>query len=276
MFREGAGHAVLPGWPEPVPVRPGCVVVAMPRQALGMRPDGTVTLSRVFLSPDYLMDQVRYQHPLEAFDSASARMVWDRQFAHPCQVVRLPAHRLGEVHGWLDGLSRATGDHSILANHFQTQQWTMGILGEVMPLLKPRPGEERGAQAALPGLDEVRFLAPCVSRALTWIERRYRDPWPLAELAEAVGMSPRGLTKAFSKCLGQSPLEVRDELRVRELGRLLAQTDTTVLEAALSVGWASDDQAVARFKRARGVTPMVWRDRFRQTAIGGGTVDLAL
>jgi len=258
VVRHGTGQMLLPGHARPVPVRPGSVVVARPRTQLEVSADGTMSMSRVFLSPEFVAEQVCRNHRGLAFDQASAQVLWRGRFPDPCQMVQLPAHQEAPVHDSLDALADATARQAVVSSHFFSQTWMMGVLAAVMPLLRLN-GPEVSGQAMLPGLEPVGFLAPVIQQTIAWVEEHFRETWRLSDLAALASLSQSGLLKAFHLGVGKTPIGLRDELRVQELARLMCQTTLTVPEAAALVGWKAPDQAVARFRAAYGLMPSAWR-----------------
>ncbi|WP_232666476.1 GlxA family transcriptional regulator [Pseudonocardia sp. TRM90224] len=76
-------------------------------------------------------------------------------------------------------------------------------------------------------------LADTVHRALDVLDARFADPLPLDELAAALGVSPRTLTRRFHAATGTTPLRYQHELRLEKAGELQAQ------------GWSQDAAARA-------------------------------
>ena len=84
-------------------------------------------------------------------------------------------------------------------------------------------------------------------------------PHTLAELARLVHLSPRGLSRAFDRAIGLSPLEYQQRLRLEQARLLLAETDLTVRNVAARCGFA-DERHLRRLCRARfGAPPSALR-----------------
>jgi transcriptional regulator GlxA family with amidase domain len=90
-------------------------------------------------------------------------------------------------------------------------------------------------------------LSDQVHRAQELIDTRYASPLRLAELAAAVGVSERTLTRRFTRTIGLTPLRYQQTLRVERAETLIAQ-GSTVESAARSVGF--DDARMLRRLRA--------------------------
>ena len=125
-------------------------------------------------------------------------------------------------------------------------------------------------------------LAVCVLRAFADPERRIRrrsglpafraraivrhmrdnlaEPFSLAELASVAEMSPFHFSRVFSRSMGCSPQRYFTGLRITEAQRLLRETDRSVLEIGLAVGYSSPSHFAQTFQRATGVAPSRYRD----------------
>lgn len=75
-------------------------------------------------------------------------------------------------------------------------------------------------------------------------------PHTLAELARLVHLSPRGLTRAFDRATGLSPLEYQQRLRLEQARTLLTETDLSVRKVAARCGFA-DERHLRRLFRVR-------------------------
>ena len=91
-------------------------------------------------------------------------------------------------------------------------------------------------------------LSDVAHRTQDLIDARYADRLPLAELADAVGVSERTLTRAFATATGLTPLRYQQELRLERAEHLISH-GATVEAAARTVGF--DDARMLRRLRAR-------------------------
>ena len=82
----------------------------------------------------------------------------------------------------------------------------------------------------------------------------------LPAVAEAVGMSYFHFSRAFKQSMGVSPNNYLVERRVERAKKLLAETDTPVVETALRVGFASQSHFTTTFRRLVGTTPKAYRE----------------
>ena len=246
-----------------VAVRPGDVVVVMPMIAVGIIPDGRMTVTWVFLTLDYLIEQATRLRPDALSDHLVARIyAKDYLTSDPVRVVALPPSEITGVHQCGDDLVGLTHSGLIVGNVFLHSQPMMSIFAVVMPLINHPDGcrcgsaEQTGRLSS--GSDPQAGLAPAVATALVWIRAHFREAYSLDMLAQAAGLSRRGLTRSFEAQVGKSPQMVRDELRLDEFCRSLVMSTLSIVQAAKRVGW-SPDQARRMLLRVTGLTPTQWR-----------------
>ncbi|MGW4895898.1 GlxA family transcriptional regulator [Kitasatospora sp. NPDC004240] len=118
-------------------------------------------------------------------------------------------------------------------------------VARAMVVYARRNGDERQSSAMLRHRAHV---SDAVHRAQDLIDARFAEGLALAELARAVGVSERTLTRRFDAATGLSPLRYQQELRLERAEHLIAQGATTE-SAALAVGF--QDARMLRRLRAR-------------------------
>jgi AraC family carnitine catabolism transcriptional activator len=80
-----------------------------------------------------------------------------------------------------------------------------------------------------------------------------------AELAQAAGLTVRGMERAFDRHVGVSPQRHYRRLRLERARALLETGDLRVLEVALATGFDSASALARHFRAAFGVTPSALR-----------------
>lgn len=91
----------------------------------------------------------------------------------------------------------------------------------------------------------------------------------LVDLAEAVDVSSQHLSEYFSKVLGKNFFAYINELRTAEAERLLGDPgsqDLSILDIAFASGFNSKSTFNASFKKNRGISPSVCREKTRQAS----------
>jgi AraC-like DNA-binding protein len=126
---------------------------------------------------------------------------------------------------------------------------TGDIIG-IMGLLRPFSGH-----ADLPSAHQE--MVPAVQHIRTHFRRRI----DLADLAKAVGLSPRQLQRKFRQTLGLSPQELLIKTRVMAASRALREGDASIAEIATECGFYDQSSFTEHFRRYMGQTPL----RFRKT-----------
>ena len=131
----------------------------------------------------------------------------------------------------------------------------------------------RGLNGTVVGLAGVRFPveSPAVQRgrfkklgpALKALEERHREQISMAELAELVGMSSTHFNRQFAQLLGISPTRLLHAMRLDRSRQLLTETDWTIGQIAVEVGYFDQSHFTRRFRQYCGVTPRSYRERFR-------------
>ena len=122
---------------------------------------------------------------------------------------------------------------------------------------------------AVTGNERRCFLGSGIHRrravdAALWIDAHSHDVITLEDGAKAADMSPFHFLRVFAKVLGVTPHQYLVRCRLRHAARLLSDSEQSVTEIALQVGFGDLSNFVRTFRRAAGVSPR----GFRQMASG--------
>ncbi|WP_064694792.1 helix-turn-helix domain-containing protein [Rhizobium aegyptiacum] len=82
----------------------------------------------------------------------------------------------------------------------------------------------------------------------------------LEALAAEAGLSPFHFSRVFKQTTGFSPSEYFIRMRMAEARRLLRETNRSIIEIGLDVGYSSPSHFATVFRKAVGVTPSQYRD----------------
>ena len=96
---------------------------------------------------------------------------------------------------------------------------------------------------------------PLVGAALRRLHADPAQPWTVASLAAAVGVSRATLARRFTEIVGESPMSYLATWRLALAADLLREPDATVAAVARRVGYANPYALSTAFKRVRGVSP---------------------
>ena len=80
------------------------------------------------------------------------------------------------------------------------------------------------------------------------------------EMAAEARTSPRNFRREFKRITGESPLARVSRLRIDEAKGLLGETDKTVTQIALLVGFEDPAYFARAFRRAEGLSPKAYRE----------------
>lgn len=100
---------------------------------------------------------------------------------------------------------------------------------------------------------------PVVGRALRMLHNNPADPWTVASLAAATGVSRAALARRFTDLVGEPPMSYLTGWRLTLAADLLSEPHATVSAVARQVGYGSPFALSTAFKRVRGVSPQVHR-----------------
>jgi AraC-like DNA-binding protein len=96
---------------------------------------------------------------------------------------------------------------------------------------------------------------PIVGRALRMIQHHPEEPWTVASLARATGVSRAALARRFTDLVGEPPMTFLTSWRLALAADLLREPGSTIGAIASRVGYGSPYALSAAFKRVRGVSP---------------------
>jgi len=105
---------------------------------------------------------------------------------------------------------------------------------------------------------------PLVVRALKFMKEHLHEPVTLEEIAEQIGMSKRGLEKAFLKHLERTPAEALRRLRLDAAKQQLAESDAKIEVIAEGCGYSNSSNLSAAYRKETGLSPRAYREQFRQ------------
>jgi AraC family transcriptional regulator len=130
------------------------------------------------------------------------------------------------------------------------------ILHELIALL----GREYGAGPASSRRYEE-GLSPPVRKALRWLHENLGAEAGVARMAEVAGMSDRYFRARFHREMGYTPADYVTRRRVERAREWLQETDRSVTDIALELGFSTPAYFAAVFRKHTGQTPRECRAR---------------
>ena len=98
-------------------------------------------------------------------------------------------------------------------------------------------------------------------RVLSLMEARLDQEFQLGKLAREAGLSEFHFSRAFKSSTGFSPSHFLIRMRMDQARRLLRETDKSIVEVGLDVGYSSPSHFAQLFRREVGITPREYRDQ---------------
>ncbi len=101
-----------------------------------------------------------------------------------------------------------------------------------------------------------------IAEAIFHIEHRYAESIAMNELIEISGMSRRNFIRTFEATMSCPPITYLIRLRVREACKLLHQSDLSITQFAMMVGFRGSNYSSRQFQTLTGVSPRDFRRAF--------------
>ena len=144
-----------------------------------------------------------------------------------------------------------------LQAHADTEFQTRNILSETWLLLLEdiRTNYKNGDTQKLVRQNRIRSM-------ISFIHRHYAEKLTVMQIADAVGVSEREVTRSFRKDLNQTPIEYLISYRLNEAKRLLAESDLPITEICYQCGFSDSAYFGKVFRKTYGMTPSAYRIQY--------------
>ncbi|GGA92998.1 AraC family transcriptional regulator [Brucella endophytica] len=96
-------------------------------------------------------------------------------------------------------------------------------------------------------------------RAVAHMEAHLDRPFDLKQLAQAVGLSAFHFTRLFRQATGLPPSRYFIQQRILKAQQLLQETDASIIEIGMAVGYSSPSHFAQIFRRETGISPSTYR-----------------
>jgi AraC family transcriptional regulator, melibiose operon regulatory protein len=123
-------------------------------------------------------------------------------------------------------------------------------------------GAGRGARHR-PGSSRAELTK--VEQMACLIAQRYTQPLTVEDVGRHVGLHPNYAMGLFKRSIGTTIVDYVTKHRVSHAQRLLATTDTKIVDVALSSGFSSTSRFNAAFRQECGCSPREYRQQHRLT-----------
>jgi AraC family L-rhamnose operon transcriptional activator RhaR len=105
-------------------------------------------------------------------------------------------------------------------------------------------------------------ISPMIAQVVRALDADLTRAWRIEDLATIAGISPAYLTRRFTGAMGLSPIAYLARCRAERAAARLIQTDDTIADIAVAVGWDDPVYFARRFHQHYGLAPREYRKRF--------------
>ena len=99
-----------------------------------------------------------------------------------------------------------------------------------------------------------------MDQVVHYMEEHFSDPEiSMAAIAESFGISTTRLSLSFKEKMGMTPLDYLTLLRSQRAKELLEDTELTIRDISMQVGYYDPGSFIRRFKQVTGETPLQYR-----------------
>ncbi|OUR95766.1 hypothetical protein A9Q84_14790 [Halobacteriovorax marinus] len=99
-----------------------------------------------------------------------------------------------------------------------------------------------------------------IGKSLSLLHNSPAKKWTLDELSSLVGMSKTSFSRKFSQVVGESPMGYLSKWRIDLAAKLLLESDRSVAEISMEVGYESEYSFSRIFKSLKGLPPKKYRN----------------
>jgi AraC-like DNA-binding protein len=100
-----------------------------------------------------------------------------------------------------------------------------------------------------------------VGNVIGALENDFSKEWKLDDLLKIAHMSRSNLMRVFRKATGQPPIEYLVRLRIQRSMEILYNTDLSVTEIAMKIGFNDSNYFTRQFRKVNGLSPTAYRKR---------------
>ena len=98
-----------------------------------------------------------------------------------------------------------------------------------------------------------------IKKAMIYISKHFNEPLTLEDVAMHVHLHPSYFSTMFKQSTGSSFKEYLNMVRIEESKRLLSNTDFSIIDIAIAIGFEDQSYFSKVFKKYTGLTPKQFR-----------------
>lgn len=243
---RGRGHYLVEGVPHAI--GPGDLFFSRPG-VLHQIVNTERPLMELFWLTFYL------QLPETATGDASGLALLLRRFARATEVLVIPDTDRTAYAAWNALRAAASSSSAPQGAVFEAQANALS-LALLIAIAVAGGGQEETSGDSSPSPDPSGTVAP---RAVRYIHDNLSRHITVPEIAARVSVSPRHLTRLFSKFTGVSPAAYIEKARIQRARTLLLRTDDPVKQVGAQVGYEDVHHFTRAFTRLVGCPPGTFR-----------------
>jgi AraC-like DNA-binding protein/mannose-6-phosphate isomerase-like protein (cupin superfamily) len=105
--------------------------------------------------------------------------------------------------------------------------------------------------------------SPPIMRVIDWLREHLEEKVSVKDLSDVAGLSPGYFRRWFHHEVGSSPSDYLTQLRIERSKQMLAETERSITNIAMELGYNTSAYFTAVFHRETGTTPTDFRRKFR-------------
>ena len=145
------------------------------------------------------------------------------------------------------------------ADLFAQQMLVISFLLELVDLRSPETGRE-------PAIDPLSAKERALAEeAVFYLGTLGNETPDVREMAKALYVSYRQLSRVFKKATGKGIIQYYNDLRIQYAAKLLCESDVSIRELAERLGFENESYFYVRFQKTLGVSPGAYRRQKRQS-----------
>lgn len=163
------------------------------------------------------------------------------------RLVKLSMEDLSLIRQAFDSLARLEKNPEDMVSRMEGQAYFIAFLNKWMASAE-NAAEEKA------NLDQV----------LQYIEGRITEPLTVETVAEAMGISPKSLTRRFKNEIGMLPKEYINRKKVELARKKIEENEMSLTNIAMECGFSDSGYFSTVFKRFQGCTPSEYRKEIKR------------
>ncbi|WP_312222178.1 helix-turn-helix domain-containing protein [Rhizobium rhizoryzae] len=222
-------------------------------------------LMTTFIAYGVLLYRFTYDHPDAVAETPLPRMLPALRAARLCAVLLL---FFGLTDAGLAAFTFVYGNEAVPAVVTAMNiavLVTVAIYG-LAPQIFGREPPAAEPEQTVPSADDQALLIR-IQEALDAKDLYRQEDLSLAKLARRVGAPARDVSAAINRATGLNVSQFVNNRRIREVCRLLEETDQPLTTIMLDAGFATKSNFNREFRRVTGMSPSEWRSKLRASLI---------